>query len=69
MKMVHIYGKQTRKSFLVGKAWRAFTYLELIHANLCGPMHTKSFTRKPYFFLFIDDYSYMSWVYFLKLKS
>ncbi|CAL5340443.1 unnamed protein product [Camellia sinensis] len=64
-----IYGKQTRKSFPVGKAWRASTCLELIHADLCGPMQTKSFGGSRYFLLFTDDYSRMSWVYFLENKS
>ena len=34
-----------------------------------GPMNTKSFGGSQYFLLFTDDYSRMSWVYFLKLKS
>ncbi|KAA0045239.1 putative gag-pol polyprotein, identical [Cucumis melo var. makuwa] len=29
-----VYGKQTRKSFPIGKAWRASKCLELIHADL-----------------------------------
>ncbi|KAA0066378.1 retrovirus-related Pol polyprotein from transposon TNT 1-94 [Cucumis melo var. makuwa] len=37
-----VYGKQTRKSFPIGKALRASKCLELIHADLCGPMQTKS---------------------------
>ena len=64
-----IYGKQSRKPFPIGKAWRASNCLELIHADLCGPMNTKSFGGSQYFLLFTDDYSRMSWVYFLKLKS
>ncbi|CAL9094550.1 unnamed protein product [Musa textilis] len=31
-------------------------------------MDTKSFSRSRYFLLFTDDYSRMSWVYFLELK-
>ncbi|KAL4035058.1 hypothetical protein IC575_003732 [Cucumis melo] len=64
-----VYGKQTRKSFPIGKAWRASKCLELIHAGLCGPMQTKSFGRSFYFLIFIDDYSRMSWIYFLESKS
>lgn len=64
-----IYEKQTRKSFPVGKAWRASKCLELIHADLCGPMHTTSFGGSRYFLLFTDDFSRMSWVYFLESKS
>ena len=63
-----IYGKQTRKSFPVGKAKRALAYLELIHADLCGSMQTKSLCGSTYFLLFIDNYSRMSWVYFLQHK-
>ena len=63
------YGKQTRKSFPVGKTKRASHRLELIHADLCRPMQTKSLGGSIYFLLFIDDYSRMSWVYFLQHKS
>ncbi|KAL4353579.1 hypothetical protein GQ457_06G019510 [Hibiscus cannabinus] len=64
-----IYGKQTRKPFPVNKAWRATKCLELIHADLCGPMQTESLGGSHYFLLFTDDYSRMSWVYFLENKS
>jgi hypothetical protein len=64
-----IYGKQTRHSFPIGKAWRASKCLELIHADLCGPMQTKSLGGSRYFLLFTDDYSRMSWLYFLDNKS
>ena len=63
-----IYGKQTRKSFPVGKAKRAPHCLQLIHVDLCGSMQTKSLDGSIYFLLFIDDYSHMSWVYFLPHK-
>lgn len=41
----------------------------LVHADLCGPMSIESSSGSRYFLLFTDDYSRMSWVYFLKLKS
>lgn len=34
----YIFGKQTKRSFSVGKSWRATHCLELIHDNLCGLM-------------------------------
>ena len=34
----HVYGKQCRPSFPVSNAWRATSCLELVHANLWGPM-------------------------------
>ena len=61
--------KQTRKSFPTGKVWRATTCLELIHADLCGPMSRESFGGSYYFLLLTDDFSRVSWVYFLKSKS
>lgn len=64
-----VYGKQSRKSFPVNKAWKASNYLKLVHADVCGPMSVESLGGSQYFLLFIDDYSRMSWVYFLKLKS
>ena len=64
-----VLGKQSRKSFPVGKSWRASRHLELVHADLCGPMNTESLSGNRYFFLLIDDYRRMSWVYFLKSKS
>jgi len=64
-----IYGKQTRRPFPVGKSCRVATSLEVVHADLCGPMKTESLSRSWYFLLFIDDYNLFSWVYFLKFKS
>ena len=64
-----IYGKQCKKPFPVGKAWRAKCSFELVHADLCRPMRAQTLSRSWYFLLFIDDYSHISWVYFLKCKS
>ncbi|KAE8732360.1 phytosulfokine receptor 1-like [Hibiscus syriacus] len=38
-----VYGKQRWQSFPIGRSWRASNYLELVHADLCGPMDTESF--------------------------
>ena len=43
--------------------------LELIHTNICGPTKTKNIYGEHYFMLIIDDYTRMTWVYFLKEKS
>ena len=64
-----IYEKQTWKSLPVVKVWRASKCLELIDVDLCGPMHTRSFSGSRYFLLFTDDCRRMSWVYFLETKS
>ena len=51
------------------KASRASNVLELIYFDICGPMQTISNKGVKYFLLFIDDYSQMTVVYFLKSKS
>lgn len=65
---MHI-SETNKKSFPIEKARRASNCLELIHADLCGPMNTESFGGSRSFLLFTDDFSHMSWVYFLKNKS
>ena len=40
-----------------------------MHTDVCGPMKTPSQNGNRYFMLFIDDFTRMTWVYFLKEKS
>ena len=62
-----IYGKQSREPFPTS-SWRANKCLQLIHSDICGPLET-SLGGCKYFLLFIDDFTRMTWVYFLKAKS
>lgn len=62
-------GKHHRQPFPKGVAWRAKQPLELVHTDVCGPMSTISHGNNRYFILFIDDFTRMTWVYFLKQKS
>lgn len=62
-------GKQHRDPFPKGKARRAPKPAERIHADVCGPMSTLSLNKNRYFLAFVDDYSRMTWVYFVKEKS
>ena len=62
-------GKHHRNSFPVGRSWRASHPLELVHSDLCGPMHTTSIGGNRYFLTFIDDYSRKTLVFFFKEKS
>ena len=55
--------------FPLGPAWSARVPLELIHADFCGPMKPLSLNSSRYFFLIVDDYTRMSWVYFMKEKA
>ena len=42
--------------------------LELVHTDLCGPIEVQSYKGDRYIMLFVDDYSRMMIVIFLKLK-
>lgn len=61
-------GKQTRNSF-GNTGSRAKSLLEIIHTDLCGRFEIKSIDGAQYCLLFVDDYSRMVFVYFLKQKS
>lgn len=62
-------GKQHRDSFPKKSTWRASQKLELIHADICGPVTPISNSHKRYLICFIDDYSRKAWVQFLIDKS
>jgi len=61
-------GKQTRATFKT-KEHSSSKPLELVHIDICGPMRTKSLQGYFYFMLFVDDFTRMCWVFFLKEKS
>jgi hypothetical protein len=63
-----VIGKQHRDSFPFHQ-FREAEPLALVHADICGPMQTLSLAENKYFLLFVDDFSRMSWVYFLSEKS
>ncbi|KAM0969390.1 hypothetical protein COP2_018032 [Malus domestica] len=65
----YAFGKQHRDKFETGKAWKVEKPLELIHTDVCGPMKNASISGNKYFLTFIDDYSRMCWVYFMRFKS
>src|SRR5258708_2453944 len=60
-------GKVHRSPFLLSQS-STTRCLELIHTDLCGPL-TTSIDGWNYFTLFIDDYSQMKFIYFLKKKD
>ena len=60
-------GKQERASFKT-KEYSSSKPLELVHTDLCGPMRIKSLQGDLYFMLFVDDFTRMCWVFFLKEK-
>ena len=62
-------GKQHRDAFPKRSLWRAIQRLQLVYANICGPIKPPSNSKKRYFISFIDDYSCKVWIYFLAEKS
>lgn len=41
----------------------------IVPTDVCGPMKNPSLDGSRYFLLFVDDYTHMCWVYFLKQKA
>ncbi|TYK23235.1 Retrovirus-related Pol polyprotein from transposon TNT 1-94 [Cucumis melo var. makuwa] len=62
------FGKQNRKSF-PKSSWRATQKLQLNHTDVAGPQRTPSLKGSLYHIAFIDDFTRMCWIFFLKFKS
>ena len=60
-------GKMTKSRFK-RKTHASKELLELVHTDLCGPTEVKSYKGDKYIILFVDDYSRMMTVMFLKHK-
>ena len=43
--------------------------LEIVHTDLCGPIGIQSYSRAKLFILFVDDYSRMMTIMYLREKS
>lgn len=62
------FGKLNRLPFSTS-SWRASQKLQLIHTDVAGPQRTPSIKGNLYFIIFIDDFTRMCWIYFMKFKS
>ncbi|CAL5326432.1 unnamed protein product [Camellia sinensis] len=62
-------GKQHRDSIPKKSNWRATEKLQLVHADLCGPISPISNSKKRYIICFIDDFTKKTWTYVLVEKS
>ena len=60
-------GKMGMSSFK-SKNYHSEEVLELVHTNLCGPIGIESYSGDKYFILFVDDYSRMMTITYLKDK-
>ena len=61
--------KQTRQAFLKATSYRASRELELLHADLCGPISPATLSLNRYIFVIIDDHTRYMWSILLKEKS
>jgi len=64
-----LVGKQHRNPFPQQSTWRASKKLQLVHADICGPINPISNSGERYLITFIDDMTRRTWVYFLSEKS
>jgi hypothetical protein len=63
-----IYGKQSQVRFPSG-ATRENGILELVHSDVFDPITVPSLGGSLYYISFIDDFSWKTWIYFLRKKS
>ena len=61
-----LMGKKVRFPFKES-TWRVIKRLQQIHRDLIGPQVTP-LNGSRYFIIFIDDYTRMCWIYFMKQK-
>lgn len=63
-----LYGKLHRAVFHSSEN-KASCVGELVHSDVCGPMHCTSVGGSKYFLLFKDDFSHFRTIFFLKEKT
>ena len=51
------------------KNYQSKDILEIVHTDLCWPIGIEIYTREKFFILFVDDYSRMMTVMYLRNKS
>jgi hypothetical protein len=61
-------GKYTKIAFPRSDS-RATGILDLIHSNVCGLMSSTSLNGSIYYVLFIDEFSWKSWIFFMNTKG
>ena len=64
-----VAGKHSLRAFPSVSSYRATKRLELIHVDICAPIQPSTIGRRRYYFLLVDDFTRLMWVFFLKEKS
>ena len=61
------HGKQTRVKFKT-KEHSTTKPLDIVDVYVCGPMRTIGLNGERYFMLFVDEFTWMTWMLLLKKK-
>ena len=64
-----VAGKHSRSAFPSVSSYQATKRLELIHGDICGPIQQSTIGGRRYYFLLVDDFTWLMWVCFRKEKS
>ncbi|KAK2402146.1 putative mitochondrial protein [Trifolium repens] len=64
-----LLGKQPRDSFKNHLPMRSNEVLNVVHSDICGPIDVLSTSGNKYFLTFVDEFSRMTWLYHIKVKS
>ena len=64
-----VEGKQSRVPFQKMTVFRANVPLELVNADICGPISPPILGENHYFLLIVEEYSWLMWVAMMMLKS
>ena len=55
--------------FARGQGNITHAFLERIDSDVCGTFSTTSTSRNKYFVIFIDDYLWQCWIFFIRKKD
>jgi len=61
-------GKYT-KYFSHDKDGQTKAILNRVHSDVCGPFLIASTTKHMYYVIFVDDFSYKCWIFFMQKKD
>ncbi|WVY89239.1 hypothetical protein V8G54_034753 [Vigna mungo] len=64
-----IVGKQARRPFKKQLEPRSKERLEVLHSDVCGLIEPPTLAGNKYFVMFVDEFSRMIWVFFMKQKN
>ena len=64
-----VAGKHQRTLIPKASSYQSGEHLELVHADICGPISPSTLGGSKYFLLIIDDYTRLTWVAMLQQKS